>query len=163
MKKQGMAIPLVLGFIVVSALLGSSLLFLSRTRNTNTHKNIGRLQLIHVAQMGLHEALVFIKPLRFSEFKTQKGDEWKFKTQIKNFGRASSWCEVCVKIGGYNRLEIESIGHWKEKNSSEQKKSFSCDARYSEKVTTGASSRFSSNTKIEGEWKLENFIEKALD
>lgn len=163
MKNKGMAIPLVLGFILVTTILGTSLLFLSRTRGSESHKNIGRLQIIHVSQMGLQKALAAIKPLRMTEYMSQRGQEWKFKTSQMQYGRAVSWCEVTVKTRGINELEIESIGHWLEKGAPARKSAIACRARYKEIISKESAGRFSTITKIEGEWKIENFVEKTVD
>lgn len=163
MKKQGMAIPMVLGFILIATILGTSLLFMSRTRGSESHRNVGRLQLIHITQLGLHEALVLIKPFRITEIIKKRGPEWQLKTVKLQYGRATAWCEVQVKTRGSSELEIESVGHWLEKGAPEQKRSISCRARYAEKISEDAGRRFSTNVKIEGEWKLESFVESMVE
>ncbi len=159
MSTRGMAIPMVLGFILVATILGSSLIFMSRNTGNDSHRNVGRLQLINITQQGLHEALVIIKPMRITEIIAKKGPSWEFKTSKIQYGRAVAWCEVKVKTLGSSELEIESIGHWQEKSGGIQKKKVSCRARYKETIRESSGRHFSTNVEIEGEWKIEGFVE----
>lgn len=161
-KKRGMAIPLVLGFVLVSTLLGTTLLFLSKNRGADAVRTVGRFQHWHMTQMGLSQALATIKTMRFSEIIAKKGLEWSFNTGHEKFGKADGWCEVKVKTRGDSEVEITSTGCWQDHNSPLRRRSFSCTARYHETRNT-ESSRYSTMVKIEGEWKISRFSEDIPD
>lgn len=154
---------MVMGFILVATILGSSLIFMSRNTGNDSHRNVGRLQLINITQLGLHEALVIIKPMRITEIIAKKGPAWEFKTSKHYFAKAVAWSEVKVKTLGTSELEIESTGHWQEKSGAIQKKTVVCRARYKETIREIQGSRFSTIVEIEGEWKLEGFVENLSE
>ncbi|MBU1107329.1 MAG: hypothetical protein KKB51_11720 [Candidatus Riflebacteria bacterium] len=156
--RKGLAIPLVLGFIFVAMIMGTTLLFLSRSRGADTVRTVGRFQHQHLTQMGINEALAIIKPLRISEIIAKRGVEWNFRTAERTFGNAVGWCEVQVKTRGKSELDITSVGCWQDRDSPPRRRGFSCLARYRENRTS-ESSRYSTTVKIEGEWTVENFKE----
>ncbi|PKL43448.1 MAG: hypothetical protein CVV41_10340 [Candidatus Riflebacteria bacterium HGW-Riflebacteria-1] len=158
-KRAGMAIPMVLGFIFVATILGTTLLFLSKTRGADTVRTIGRFQHQHLTQSGLSEALAIIKPMRISELIANRGVQWNFNTVQQNFGNAVGWCEVTVKTRGSSELEIVSTGCWQDRDSPLLRRSFSCVARYSETRST-ESNLYLTMVKINGEWKVGNFSEE---
>lgn len=156
---SGMAIPLVLGFIFVATLLGTTLLFLSKTRGADTIRTVGRFQHQHLTQMGVSEALAIIKPLRMTEVIAKRGPRWRFNTSQQEFGNATAWCEVKVETRGESELEITSTGFWQERDAPPRRRSFSCVARYNE--TRGSDSNgYRTLVKIEGEWKVGRFSEE---
>ncbi|PKL48604.1 MAG: hypothetical protein CVV42_09025 [Candidatus Riflebacteria bacterium HGW-Riflebacteria-2] len=158
-RKAGMAIPLVLGFIFVATILGSTLLFLSKSRGADTVRTIGRFQHQHLTQMGVSEALAIIKPMRISEVIAKRGPNWSFNTAQQEFGNATGWCEVKVETRGDSELEISSVGCWQERGAPPRRRGFSCVARYSE-TRDSDSNRYRTVVKIEGEWKVGRFREE---
>ncbi|OGK10277.1 MAG: hypothetical protein A2W80_08330 [Candidatus Riflebacteria bacterium GWC2_50_8] len=158
-KRHGMAIPMVLGFIFVATILGTTLLFLSKTRVADTVRTVGRFQHQHLTQSGLSEALAIIKPLRISEVIAKRGPQWTINTPQQNFGNALGWCEVTVKTIGDSELKIISTGCWQERDSLPVRRSFSCSARYTEARST-ESSIYRTIVKINGEWKVGDFSEE---
>ncbi|KAF1080323.1 MAG: hypothetical protein GQF41_3491 [Candidatus Rifleibacterium amylolyticum] len=157
-KRAGMAIPLVLGFIFVATILGTTLLFLSKTRGADTIRTVGRFQHQHLTQAGISEALGIIKPLRITEVIAKRGPRWDFNTPQQEFGNATGWCEVEVETRGENELHITSTGCWQERGAPLRRRSFSCAARYNE-TRSSESSRYNTMVKIEGEWKIGRFQE----
>lgn len=158
-SRHGMAIPMVLGFIFVATILGTTLLFLSKTRGADTVRTIGRFQHQHLTQSGLSEALAKIKPLRISEVIAKHGVQWNFSTPQQTFGNAVGWCEVAVKTVGDSEFEIISTGCWQDRDSPPQRRSFSCVARYRETRNT-ESNIYRTMVKIHGEWKVGKFSEE---
>lgn len=156
--RSGLAIPIVLAFIFVATILGSTLIFFSRTRGYDSSRSIQRLQLIHLAQVGLNEALSQIKPLRMQEIIDKKGREWRFKVPVQKFGRSEGLCEVQVKVQGTADLEIVSTGIWKEKGGNEQKLIMGARLGYYE--NSYYESGYESRLKIESEWKFKRLFQK---
>jgi len=161
-NRAGMAIPLVLGFIFVATILGTTLLFLSKTRGADTVRTVGRFQHLHLTQMGISEALGIIKPLRITEVIAKRGPRWSFNTPQQEFGNATGWCEVKVETRGESELEITSTGCWQERGAPLRRRSFSCVAHYRENRDSD-SNRYRTIVKIEGEWKVGKFSEELTE
>lgn len=152
---RGMAIALVLGFLLVAGVLGTTLLFVSRTKAADTQRTIARLQRSHIAQSGLIMALAEIKPKSLQEIISSKGKNWTLKTAATKFGKASGRCVVDVKTQGKDTLVISSTSYWSEGESGEKTLDISCIAIYSESQEMLQFGR----TRITGEWKIRRFRE----
>lgn len=152
---RGMAIALVLGFLLVAGILGTTLLFVSRSKAADTQRTIARLQRSHIAQSGLIMALAEIKPRSFEEVVASKGRNWTIKPPAAKFGKATGKCVVNVKVQGEDTLVINSTSFWSEGESKEQTLEISCIAIYSESQETLQFGR----TRITGEWKVRRFRE----
>lgn len=154
-----MAIPLVLGFILVATLLGTTLLFLSKTRGADMIRIVGRFQHQHLTQMGISEALAIIKPLRITEVIAKRGPSWGFNTSHNQYGKATGWCEVKIETRGESELVITSTGIWQEPSAPPRRRKFSCVARYNE-TRSSDSNGYHTQVRIEGEWKIALFRER---
>ncbi len=162
-RKSGMAIPMVLGFVFVATIMGSTLIFLSRVSGSNTKKSTARLQHIHFAQMGITSALAAIKPMKISEIEKKHGRAWKIKMPQQKIGKDIGWYEVKIIPRGDKELQITSAGFWLEPGSQPMKRQFSCTGIYKETRTTEYASRFGTKVRVEGEWKFERFKESMAN
>jgi hypothetical protein len=161
LNADGMAIPMVLGFILVATILGSTLIFMTRTKGADVHRTVSRFQHIHVTQIGLIEALAIIKPMRMNELISKRGTEWELKVAPQAYGTASGWSVVKVKTRGSGKLEISSTGYWQDKNSEPVLRNLSCLATYEESLVT-TEGRYGTNVNIQGSWKVDRFKEDRL-
>ena len=150
----GLAIPLVLGFILVAFTLGSTLVFSSRATVAGAFRLHGRLQHLHVTEMGMNEALSRIKPNSILSLRNAQGAVWRFQTPEKTFGKAQAWCEVEVLLRDGDGLKIVATGKWQEaKGSPPQQRILALRGRYRESRGLGAQGQI----VIKGEWKFDRF------
>lgn len=158
-RNTGMAIPVVLGFIFVAMIFGSTMIFVSRARVADTKRNFNRLQHMHCTRMGINEALAVIKPMTLSEIITTRGENWSLIVPEQKFGKAISWCEVRIERKGKDELAISSTGFWKEGKAGPIKRICMCILRYMEERHPDKYGK----DRIHGEWKALKFREDRKD
>ena len=156
--RAGLAIPVVLGFIMVAFLMGSTLVFMSRASVADSQRLLARLQHLHCAEMGINEALNRIKPKTLAELRQAHGPVWRFSLPERNFGKAVGWCDVAVHMRDGEGIRIVSVGKWRDqKLGTEKLRGFSCLARYREDRRLDENNRLI----IIGEWKVDRFREDS--
>lgn len=155
-KKQdssGMAIALVLGFVFVAMIMGSTLIFVSRARIADSQRIYGRLQHFHVAHSGISAMLSRVKTKTFQEVKEEYGRKFDFQLPRTSFGNAEAWCEVSIEQAGDNTFKVVSRGFWDEPEIGVRMHGLTFDIEYDEQIVPFGRNR----RQIRGEWKIIRF------
>ncbi|MFZ2955485.1 MAG: hypothetical protein WA705_01115 [Candidatus Ozemobacteraceae bacterium] len=108
-NRPGMAIPMVLGLIVVAGILGSTLWMSGRVGATRANRSIDMLQLTHVAEAGITEGFLRLKKdiLQKKPFEQIRISDISREIPLE---RRTGMCEGKVVPLGSGRFRMTSKG-----------------------------------------------------